>query len=205
MSIANLIAKYADNTTTTTTTEITESDIAPTGAEPNADNKLRQAVADFSIDFREKLRLVMGEMESDLITLRYRHFDKTMFNAYGDIWKHIVKVNKQSSFDDPMGAAHEIISYVNSQKHIIENIEFMAKRHVEHTNVDTKMTGRMTHPKLRGLSTLLHFVNHIEAELKKIETPSTTQKTWFPPPRAPKDLENVPSLSIKPPPPPHAL
>jgi hypothetical protein len=205
MSIANLIHKYADNTafsnapTESADTEPSESDIIPTGAEPNADNRLRQAVANFSLDFREKLRLVIAEMEGDLLLLRYRHFDKALLNAYGDIWKYVVKVNKQSAFSDPIGAVHEIISYVGRQKQIIENIEFMAKRHVENTNVDTKMTGRMTHPKLRGLATLLHFVNHIETELKKIEPSTTTQKTWFPPAKAPKDLDKVPSLSIKPP------
>ena len=210
MSIEKLLSKYSGNTafsnapTEPAITNISDSDIVPTGAsaattgaEPNAENKLRQAIANFSVDLREKLRLVLAEMEGDLLTLKYRHFDKALFLAYGDIWKHLVKANKQYGFSDPIECAHEVISHVKNNMKIIENIEFMAKRHVDNTNVDVKLTKHMSHPKLRGLSTLMRFVDHIENELKKIETPAVTQKTWAPP--RPKDLDVVPSLSIKPP------
>lgn len=189
MSIDRLISKYA-----------IDPDIATTNVLPPSENDIhKQKMAAFAHELRDKFRLVIAELEGDLLTLRYRQFDKDMFGTLRDIWNKLIKMNKELGTHNPLEVAHEVVEYVRGIKQVIDNIEFLAKRHVESTNVDTRLTGRMRHPKLRGLSTLLRFVEFLEDEIRKMTPPSTTQKTWKPP-AMPKDLEKVPSLSIKPPP-----
>ncbi len=99
----------------------------------------RDMLAKFYDFFHSRLRTVMGQMESNLGTLRARNFDKDMWNLLVRVYKHLENIYSHINHDKPYLAAQELVDYVNDRQRraVIDNLDFLARHHLEQTKPET--------------------------------------------------------------------
>lgn len=99
----------------------------------------RDMLAKFHSFFSSHLRATIGQMESDLGTLRERDFDKDMWSLLARLYKHLETIYGHINFEKPYSAARELVEYVNDRRHrsVIDNLEFLAHHHLEKTTPET--------------------------------------------------------------------
>jgi hypothetical protein len=182
--VLQLIKKYADEPAGTVMFEQSE----------NRFKHQRQRLTEFSHSFHTRMRVLIAEIEYDIGILKDRGFDKDMRMLMTQIWVQLVEIFKAFKQDEPYKSAAKIIQYVRakSTRSIIDNLEFLAKHHVEKTNVDFGPSKVLVHPEIRGLTLLTSLTDYLEKYIKEnpllskdpVITPMPPRQdaaTWRPP------------------------
>jgi hypothetical protein len=155
----------------------------------------RTKLSDFYDHFYRQLRAIVNEMGGDLFMLRERKFDPKMFGIFSKVYQELITLSKSIQEDKPYRAAEKLISYVTDRptKMVLDNLNFLAKHHLQVTNEDFVPSARLQHPKIRSIDAL----NALAAQLKKhmeqnplIVPPgmSKTETPTEPPPAKRRDL-----------------
>lgn len=125
----------------------------------------RTRLAEFADHFSRSLRRVTSEMGSDLFTLKERRFDPKTFKAFGAVYQSLIDMFKGIQADKPYRAAEKLVSYVFDRptRIVLENLDYLAKHHVQATNVDFAPSATLQHPQIRSIDAL----NKLAVELKE--------------------------------------
>jgi hypothetical protein len=99
----------------------------------------REMLTRFYDFFHRHLRQAMSQMESDIGILKVRGFDPNMRRLFIEVYKQMEEIYKHTSETKPYLAAQEFVDYVGDRHHrsIIDNLEFLAKHHLETTKPQT--------------------------------------------------------------------
>lgn len=157
----------------------------------------RNRLAKFEEALEKKLRLVIAEMGNDLSTLRFRNFDPKTFKIFGNIYQTLIDIMKSIDPQKPYIAAEKLVRLVSerSTRIILENLDYIAKHHVETTNVDFRPSSRLKHPEIRSIDAL----RTLAADLKKFmdEHPLINPPGQSAPPaaRLPETVKELPAFS----------
>lgn len=125
----------------------------------------RNRLSQFYDHFQKQLRIIVNEMDGDLFTLRHRGFDPKMFKLFSTVYQNVLDLFKSIQEDKPYRAAEKVISYVTNRptRIVLENLNFLAKHHVQATNVDFAPNKTLQHPQIRSIDAL----NKLALELKE--------------------------------------
>lgn len=123
----------------------------------------RTRLSEFYDNFRTQLRRIIGEMGSDLFTLKERQFDPKMFKMFGNAYQNLIDINKEINEDKPYIAAEKLVHYVLERPNsiVLENLDFLAKHHTQVTNVDVGPSKMLKHPEIRSIDALKKFALHL--------------------------------------------
>lgn len=125
----------------------------------------RNRLSKFYDHFTRQLRVIINEMEGDLWMLRQRKFDSKLLKALSGVREELITIFKGIQEDKPYRAAEKLVNYVTnrSSKMILDNLDFLAKHHLQVTNEDFVPSPRMQHPQVHSLDAL----NKLATELKE--------------------------------------
>lgn len=162
----------------------------PEGDDPISFGKRQE---DLGYDLQMKTRLVISEMEHELGLLQQRGFDPEMLKLFSGVRHKLETIYKQSRPQDPVKTARDLIFYLDDRhtKAILSNLEFLAKHHLEKTNVSFKPNPLMVQPKIRGFSLIPKLEELAREVLSVTVKPSELQPTFRPPSR-----QNTPAVVI---------
>jgi hypothetical protein len=154
----------------------------------------RERLTQFAHQLQIKLQVLVAEMENDLHTLKERQFDSNSWKHFVGIWRHLVGIVSTFQEEDPYQTGFKILQYIESPQTqaIIDNLDFLAKHHLEKSRVDFSPHPMLKHPTIRSLQLLLSLAKYVENYMKnhpligeeKPITPlpaGTTTPTWRPP------------------------
>lgn len=129
----------------------------------------RNRLGEFYDHFRRQLRAIVNEMGGDLFMLRERKFDPKMFTLFGQVYQHLIELNKSIQEDKPYRAAEKLIAYVTDRptRMVLDNLDFLAKHHLEVTNVDFVPSARLQHPKIRSIDALKALAAQLKQSMEK--------------------------------------
>src|ERR1700679_3974840 len=152
----------------------------------------RYMLEQFSSKLIREMKLAIGEMSSEINTLKERNFDSKMLELFVKMYYGLINIYKEIDKAKPYIAAEKFIEYVleRPKSSIIDNLDFLAKLHLKQTNVDYKPSKVLTNPEIRSLDLIKklavearYFIN--EHPLVKPLVPAA------PPVGLPQTLENV--------------
>ena len=156
----------------------------------------REKLSNFFDSFHTQLRRIVAEMGNDLSTLKYRGFDAKMFKMFASVYDTLISLSKEIKEDKPYIAADKLVHYVFDRptRIVLENLDYIAKSHVESTNVDFKESKMFRHPQIRSLDQLKQLALALKEYMEKnplIEVPGTTSPLV---PRMVEKRENIPEF-----------
>lgn len=153
----------------------------------------REMLAKFYDSFRSELRSTMGQMEGDLATLRERHFDKAMLALLAKVYRHLEEIYQHLTPEKPYKAAEELVNFVNErhQRSVIDNLQFLAKHHLEKTKPETlaPLPATVRHiTEAKSLSMLKELAAEVRAHMDQFPLIDGLTPTPIPPRMEPSIL-----------------
>ena|SRR5258708_7657620 len=150
LKVLQLLKKYADE--------------AGTVLLENSDARFkhqRQRLSEFSHQLYTRFRLIISELEGDLMTLRERQFDRDMQKITIKVWQDLHQIAKIFNQDKPYIMAQKIIDYVKSRHTpaILENLDFLAKHHLQQTHEGPPSK---FHAQFRSIQLLFNLSEYLE-------------------------------------------
>lgn len=139
-------------------------------ADKNEEFRLqRERLTNFAHDLHLKLRMLLGEMEGDLMVLRERKLDKNVWKIFAKLWSDLIEIAKSIDPNDPYTAGNKLVSYVKNRPYraIIENLEFLIKNHLKNTEVEFTPTSFFQPLQVRSLKLLQELANQIEKYMQE--------------------------------------
>lgn len=121
----------------------------------------RTRLTEFAYELAKQLRRVIGEMGSDLFTLKERQFDPKMFKMFSAAYQNLISMSKEIQEDKPYIAAEKLVHYVLERPNsiVLDNLDFLAKHHTRATNVDFKPSALF--PEIRSIDELRRLAMHL--------------------------------------------
>lgn len=125
----------------------------------------RNRLSEFHDHFTRKLRATINEMGGDMFMLKERRFDPKMFALLSKVYQELITLFKSIQSDKPYRAAEKLVHYVTDRptKMVLDNLNFLAKHHLQVTNEDFVPSARLQHPQFRSIDDL----ENLAAGLKK--------------------------------------
>jgi hypothetical protein len=156
----------------------------------------RNRLIEFYDHFTRQLRIIINEMGSNLGTLKAREFDHKMFKMLGSAYQSLIDIYKEAKENKPYIAAEKLVRYTLERPNniVLDNLDFLAKHHMQNTNVDFKPSKALRHPEFHSIDDL----KRLALELKKYmaENPLITApgQSTLPPPRLVENVQPVPDF-----------
>lgn len=155
----------------------------------------RDKLSQFYEMFHRQLRAIIGEMGSDLSTLKMRHFDSKMWQMFAKAYQNLIDISKTINEDKPYIAAEKLVHYVLGKdgSTVLSNLDFLAKHHTKSTNVDFVPSKNFKHPEIRSLELVKKLALHVKSFMEEnplIQSPSISK----PPSGLPETLKDVPAF-----------
>jgi len=124
----------------------------------------RGRLAKFYDTFNRQLRAIINEMEGDLWMLKERKFDPKLFKAMANVREDLIQIFKGIQEDKPYRAAEKLVFYVSNRptKMVLDNLDFLAKHHLQVTNEDFIPSARLQHPQIRSIDALGKLASYLK-------------------------------------------
>jgi hypothetical protein len=121
----------------------------------------RHRLAEFAHQLFSRFRLILAEIEGDLVVLRERQFDPDMQKILIKVWRELEQIFKGFNQDKPYLVAQKLVEYVKSRstRSILDNLDFLAKHHLQQTSEDISPSFQ---PQIRSITLLLNLAEHVE-------------------------------------------
>jgi hypothetical protein len=156
----------------------------------------RQKLAKFHEHFKRRLTTIIGELAGDIWTLKERQFDRKLFGLLGQVYHDLIQISQKSDLDKPYATAEELIRYVTERPSgpIIDNLDYLAKHHIEQTNVDFGGGKTLIHPTMHSLDDLKKLVVQLETFMAQNPLLTTQESAPIPNPSIERNMENIPAF-----------
>jgi hypothetical protein len=158
----------------------------------------RNRLSDFYERFTWELRALIGGMGGDLFTLRERGFDGKMFKMFSKVYQNLIDISKEVKKNKPYIAAEKLVHYVldKPSSSILENLNFLAKNHIQVTNVDFKPTSVLKHPEITSIDDLKKMALHLRKIMAEHPLIVPPGQSSLPPPRLEQNVPAVPDFRV---------
>lgn len=145
-----------------------------------AQNTINQSVApevslqhDRLFKFHEHLSKtllrIISELGSEISTLKDRTFDSKMLGLLSKTYQGLINIYKHITENDPYLAAQELIRLVLEKPNaaVIDNLDFLAKHHLQSTNESLRTGKLLQHPQINSLDKLKELANYCKTFIGK--------------------------------------
>lgn len=129
----------------------------------------RTRLSQFSHDLSLKMRILLGEMESDLKVLKLQNFDYDAWKGFVTLWNRIVHISKELNMEKPYLMAKKLVSFVKNKQtvNIIENLEFLIEHHLKKNKVEFLPNKHLKPLQIKSLKLLKELSNNIQIYIEK--------------------------------------
>jgi hypothetical protein len=114
-------------------------------------NSQREQDEKFQQDFQKQFRSLLNEMEGDLVSLKHKDLDRSVWKQFALLWKNLLEIYKNNNMQ-------ALVDYVNelSAKSVIENLQAAVQQHLQDTAIDFggKLLSQLRVESLRNLINL---------------------------------------------------
>ena len=147
----------------------------------------RDRLSKFHDHLKRQLRIIISEMEGDLWMLRQRKFEPKLFKTMSNVREELITIFKSIQEDKPYRAAEKLVFYATnrSTKMILDNLDFLAKHHLQVTNEDFTPSARVQQPQIHSFDALNALVSQLKEFMIK-------HPLIVPPGAAPSEVPTVP-------------
>lgn len=136
----------------------------------------------FTGSFLRNVRVALNELEGDLMTLKYRDFNRKQWKELGDFWRHCVEIYKAFNESKPEEGIQEFVNFLLEKKEWLTQIMPAVQKHLKSTEVDFVPHPNLSQARADGLKELIKVINEGAQNAKKNVSPAQS-KTWRPPSR----------------------
>lgn len=159
----------------------------------------RDRLAKFYEHFHGKLRAIINGLDGEIRILKERKFDNKMMKLLVKVHQDLLSIYKETDKDNPYLAATKLVHYVleGPNKHIIDNLDFLAKHHLQQTNVDFMSGKILQNPQILTLATVKELAEHLKnfmAQHPMIQPPAPLVSA---PVTLEQNLQDVPAFFSK--------
>lgn len=156
----------------------------------------RDRLSKFHDHLKRQLRIIINEMEGDLWTLKQRKFDPKLFKTMSNVREELIAIFKGIQEDKPYRTAEKLVFYATnrSTKMVLDNLDFLAKHHLQVTNEDFVTSDRVQHPQIHSFDALNKLVPQLKEFMDKYPlivppgTATSEMPTVQPPAKGPVPL-----------------
>lgn len=134
----------------------------------------------FGSDFLRKVRVALNELEGDLMTLKYRDFNRNQWKELGNFWRSCIDIYKAFNENKPEEGVKEFADLLLEKKNWLTKIMPAIHQHLKNTEVDFIPGPGLSQARADGLKELIKVVNEGAQYVKKNTSPAQSQ-TWRPP------------------------
>ncbi len=131
-------------------------------------------------NFLRNIRIALNELEGDLMTLKYREFNRTQWKELGLFWRNCVEIYKAFNENKPEEGVQEFADLLLEKKDWLTKMMLSIQRHLKATEVDFVPGPGLTQARADGLKELIKTVNEGAQSVKKNTSPAQSV-TWRPP------------------------
>lgn len=125
----------------------------------------RDRLSKFFEYFQGKLRSIISEADGEIRILKERKFDDKMMKLLIKYHQDLISIFMQIDKESPYTAAEKFVKLIleGQSGHIVNNLEFLSKHHLQQTNVDFMSGKILQHPQIISFDK----VKELAANLKK--------------------------------------
>jgi hypothetical protein len=147
----------------------------------------------FYAGFQKEFRILLNEMEGDLMALKHKDLHKSVWRQFALLWKNLLDIYKNMSEYSPAnskskyGAIEAFLSFVNGKtvKSTITNLDAIIQRYLQDSEVD--FDGRpLPQVRVNSLKQLLALTRAAQSFVNAGNTPSPQQLS-------PRDMPTIPA------------
>lgn len=132
-------------------------------------------------NFLRNIRIALNELEGDLMTLKYREFNRAQWKELGLFWRNCVEIYKGFNENKPEEGVKEFVDLLLEKKDWLAKIMPAIQKHLKATEVDFVPGPSLVQARADGLKELIKAVNEGAQSIKKNISPAQSV-TWRPPP-----------------------
>lgn len=136
--------------------------------------------------FLAKLRRALTELEGDLVTLKYRNFNKTQRQELGLFWRNCVEIYKAIDELKLNDGIQELVDLVKEKREWLTKMIPAIQKHLKDTEVEFTPGFNFTQARADGLKELLKVI-HEGAEYLHKSNLQDSKVTWKPSARHPSE------------------
>lgn len=129
--------------------------------------------------FLKNVRVALNELEGDLMTLKYREFNRAQWKELGLFWRNCIEIYKGFNELKPEEGVKEFADLLLEKKDWLAKIMPAIQKHLKATEVDFVPGPHLTQARADGLKELIKAVNEGVRSLKNISPAQSA--TWRPP------------------------
>jgi hypothetical protein len=137
--------------------------------------------ADHSVSsFLRNIRVALNELEGDLMTLKYRDFNRTQWKELGNFWRNCIEIYKAFDENKPEVGVKEFTDLLLEKKDWLAKMMPAIHKHLKATEVDFVPGPGLTQARADGLKELIKVINEGTQNVKNNISPAQSV-TWRPP------------------------
>lgn len=142
-------------------------ELAKKFAEKNLQEQ-QQSLEDFGYDFTDKLRAILGEMASDLGTLKEKGYDKAYWKQLGNLYQRLIEMRKDFDYYRPYVSVEKISNFIFSKEmfFIIQNLHHTIQKHLKENEVDFKAGPGLSQSRADSLKKLVSLLKTTNEYIK---------------------------------------
>jgi DNA-directed RNA polymerase subunit F len=148
----------------------------------------REMLEKFSHAFRSKFRAIIGELESDIGTLKTRKFDPKMLQLMLKTNGDLEKIYQSMKDNKPYAIAQKLVDYVADQTSTIDNLDFLIQHHLQKTQPEMKvpLLPVMRHAQAKAFRELKELAHQLKHHMDN--NPLLSEPISIPPPAEPNPM-----------------
>lgn len=136
----------------------------------------------FVNSFLRNIRIALNELEGDLMTLKYKNFNRKQWKELGDFWKNCIEIYKGFNENKPEEGVQEFVDFLLEKKDWLNQINSAVQRHLKTTEIDFVPHPNLSQARADGIKEVIKAVNEGAQQLKKndsatlpkaVQTPSS--------------------------------
>lgn len=144
-------------------------------------------------NFLRNVRFALNELEGDLMTLKYRDFNRKQWKELGDFWRNCIEIYKAFNESKPEEGIREFADLLLEKKEWLTQIIPAIHKQLKETEVDFIPHPNLSQARADGLKELIKVVNEGAQNIKKNVSPS--QSVTVRPPSSRSTLVSSPGKS----------
>lgn len=123
----------------------------------------------FQQDFYRKLSKIINQLNGDIFVLKKRNFDSKMMKLLAKVNKDLIEIVRNLNQDNPYIITGNFINYVLGKPNgpIIDNLDFLAKHHINKTNEEFQIGPMLKHPEITSLDELKSLAQNLQNFMKE--------------------------------------
>lgn len=135
----------------------------------------------FANSFLRNIRAALNELEGDLMTLKYRDFNRKQWKELGDFWRNCIEIYKGFNENKPEDGVQEFVDFLLERKDWLNQINSAIQKHLRATEIDFVPHPNLSQARADGLKEVIKAVNEGAQQVKKNNSSTFPKAVQTPP------------------------